>query len=76
MSYSKYKVIDLFFKREMHGLGDNRFVPQYSVDVVLHYDRTYLKEGILELALNRMYGLIIQNLGGIVGEIRKEIFNI
>ncbi len=35
-----------------------------------------LKEGILELALDRMYGLIVQNLGGLIGEIRKNIFNI
>lgn len=35
-----------------------------------------LKEGILELALERIYGVIVQNLGGLVGEIRKEIFNI
>jgi len=35
-----------------------------------------LKEGMLELALERMYGLIVQNLGGLVGEIRKGIFNI
>jgi len=47
-----------------------------DMENMLNYCSGGLKEGILELAVEKLYGLIIENLGGLVGEIRKEVFNI
>lgn len=74
--------IDLVQKFE--GKSMRCLVPKSEVETgdlaeignVLNYCSGPLKESILELIIDRMYGLIIKNLGQIAEEVKTNIFDI
>jgi len=47
-----------------------------EVGSLMNYCSGPLKEGILELIIDRMYGLIIKNIGEIAIEAREDLFSI
>ena len=47
-----------------------------DINNVVDYCSGPLKEGLYEILLNRMYTLIVQNLGQILGDVKKEALNV
>lgn len=54
-------------------IEDNNFE---EIGNIINYCSGPLKEAIFELIIDRMYGLIIQNIGEIAAEVREDLFAI
>ena len=73
--------VDLVNKLEGKNMGCN--IPKANLNArideikdLLNFCSGNLKEGIYEIIIDRLYGLILKNLGGIITEIDKEIYSI
>ncbi|MDD5331890.1 MAG: hypothetical protein PHE43_03685 [Candidatus Nanoarchaeia archaeon] len=71
---------DLKLKEKLEGKSMICYVPKDKLDEVkdieglVNYCSGGLKEGIYEVMIEKLYGLLVQNLGDIVGEVKKQLF--
>jgi hypothetical protein len=70
---------DLFEGKEMLcqiPLTKVQKIPFYEFKEILNYCSGPLKEAIYEQMINKLYGLVIQNMGPILSEIEKSIYTV
>ncbi|MDD5254287.1 MAG: hypothetical protein PHG05_04300 [Candidatus Nanoarchaeia archaeon] len=71
---------DLRLRGKLEGKDMKCYVPKdklneiKEVEGMINYCSGTLKEGIYEVMIEKLYGLLIQNLGDIVGEVKKQLF--
>ncbi|MDD5178493.1 MAG: hypothetical protein PHT54_04430 [Candidatus Nanoarchaeia archaeon] len=72
---------DLNLRGKLEGKSMKCYVPKDKLNEVkeieglINYCTGPLKEGIYEVMIEKLYGLLIQNLGDIVGEVKKQLFS-